>query len=94
MRNVTVGRVSDAVLRINLFYEEGNAGAFPPLVQNIEMKNVTSRKSRYGIYLRGNQNNPIRNIRILNCSFANVSKPDVIENVEALEMVMTSDVIP
>ena len=94
MRNVTVGQVSDAVLRINLLYEEGDAGAFPPPVRNIEMKNVTSKKSRYGVYLRGYKNNPIRNIRILNCSFENVSEPDVIENVEGIEMIMTSGVTP
>ena len=75
------------MLRINLFYEEGDAGAFPPIVRNIEMKNVTSKKSRYGFYLRGYKNNPIRNIRILNCLFENTSDPDVIENVEGLEII-------
>lgn len=84
MRNVTVGEVSDAVLRINLFYEEGDAGEFPPRVQNIEMKNVTSRKSRYGLYIRGYKDNPVRNIHILGCEFGNAALPDVIENVEGL----------
>lgn len=86
MRNVTVGQVSDAVLRINLFYEEGDKGSFPPDVSNIEMMNVTSRKSKHGLYLRGYKNNPIRNVRILNCSFENTSQPDVIENVEGLKV--------
>ena len=84
MRNVTVGQVSDAVLRINLFYEEGDAGQFPPAVRNIEMTNVTSRKSKYGLYLRGYKHTPIRDVRIVHCSFENTSLPDVIENVEGL----------
>ena len=86
MRNVTIGEVSDAVLRINLFYEEGDTGKFPPIVRNIEMMNVTSRKSKYALYLRGYEHNPIRNVRILNCSFKNTLQPDVIENVEGLEI--------
>jgi polygalacturonase len=84
MRNVTVGQVSDAVLRINLFYEEGDAGQFPPGVRNIEMTNVTSRKSKYALYLRGYQHSPLRHIRISHCSFENAALPDVIENVEDL----------
>jgi polygalacturonase len=84
MRNVTIGQVADAVLRIDLFYEEGDAGHFPPIVRNIEMRNVTSRKSKYALYLRGYKNTPLRNIRVSKCSFGNVSEADVIENVEAL----------
>ena len=84
MRNVKVGQVADAVLRINLFYEEGDAGRFPPRVQNIEMTDVTSQKSKYALYLRGYKHSPLRNIRISRCSFGNTSLPDVIENVEGL----------
>jgi polygalacturonase len=84
MRNVTVGQVSDAVLRINLFYEEGDAGLYPPSVHNIEMNNVTSQKSKYALYLRGYKHSPLRNIRISHCSFKNTALPDVIENVEGL----------
>jgi len=84
MRNVTVGQVSDAVLRVNLFYEEGDAGQFPPSVRNIEMTNVTSQKSKYALYLRGYKHSPLRNIRISRCSFENAALPDVIENVEDL----------
>ena len=86
MRNITIGEVSDAVLRINLYYEEGDAGKFPPIVRNIEMMNVTSRKSKYALYLRGYKHDPIRNVRILNCSFENAIQPDIIENVEGLEV--------
>jgi len=87
MRNVTVGQVSDAVLRINLFYEEGDAGAFPPIIRHIEMKNVTSQKSKYALYIKGYEHTPIRDIRIINCVFENASYPDVIENVEGLKII-------
>jgi polygalacturonase len=84
MRNVKVGQVADAVLRADLFYEEGDAGKFPPTVRNIEMINVTSEKSRYALYLRGYRQAPLHDIRLEQCSFGNVAEPDVIENVEGL----------
>ncbi|MBN1566703.1 MAG: glycoside hydrolase family 28 protein [Acidobacteria bacterium] len=84
MRNVTVGQVADAVLRIDLFYEEGDAGQFPPVVRNIEMHHVTSQKSKYALYLRGYKRAPLRNIRLSHCSFSNVAYADVIDNVEGL----------
>jgi polygalacturonase len=84
MRNVTVGQVADAILSINLFYEEGASGPFPPAVRHIQMTNVTSRKSRYALYLRGYKESPLRDIRLAQCSFDNVAETDVIENVEQL----------
>lgn len=84
MRNVAIGQVADAVLRIDLFYEEGDAGQFPPTVRNIEMLDVTSQKSKYALYLRGYRRAPLRNIRLSRCSFKNVSHADVIDNVEGL----------
>ena len=53
MRDVTVGQVADAVLSIDFYYEEGAKGDFLPVVRDVEMLRVTSRKSNYGLYLRG-----------------------------------------
>jgi polygalacturonase len=84
MRDISVGQVSDAILRINLFYEEGNSGDFPPKIRNIEMMRVKSQKSRYALYLRGYKQTPLRDIRLSKCAFENVAEPDIVENVEGL----------
>ena len=84
MRNVTVGQVSDSMLSIDFTYEEGDKGTFMPTVRDIEMRNVTGTKSKYGLYLRGFEQAPIRNIRLIDCRFDGVAKPDVLEHVEAL----------
>ena len=86
MRHVTVGQVADAVLSVDLYYEEGDAGKFPPVVRNIEMTGVTSQKSKYALYLRGYRQDPLRDIRLGQCSFENVANDDVIENVEGLTL--------
>ncbi len=45
MRNVQVGRVSDAVLTVDLLYEEGSVGGHLPVVRNIWIGHVTSQDS-------------------------------------------------
>jgi polygalacturonase len=90
MRNVTVGHVSDSVLSIDFYYEEGDKGPFTPVARDIEVRNVTSRKSPYGVYLRGFANAPIENVRVLDCHFENVAKGNVIENVRGLDFTGTT----
>jgi polygalacturonase len=84
MRDVTVGQVADAVVTIDFTYEEGDKGAFPPIVRNVDVRNVTSRKSNYSLLLRGYPRAPISDVRLTNCAFENVAKPDVLENVKGI----------
>jgi polygalacturonase len=86
MRDVTVGQVSEAVVTINLFYEEGDAGKFPPAVREIDVRNVTSGKSQHALLLRGYAHTPMRDIRVTDCTFDNVAKDDVIEGVTGLTL--------
>jgi polygalacturonase len=84
MRDVTVGQVAEAVVTVNLFYEEGDAGKFPPSVREIDVRNVTSGRSQYALLLRGYSHTPMRDIRVADCTFDNVAKDDVIEGVTGL----------
>src|SRR3954464_117220 len=45
MRDIIVGEVAEAVVTIDYFYEEGDTGKFPPVVRDVELRKVTSRKS-------------------------------------------------
>ena len=84
MRDVTVGQVAEAVVTINFFYEEADKGAFPPTVRDIEVRNVTSQKSQYALLLRGFPNAQITDVRLVDCTFGNVGKPDLLEAVRGL----------
>jgi hypothetical protein len=86
MRDVTIGQVAEAVTTIDFTYEEGDAGSFPPVVRGIEVRNVTSRKSTYALLLRGYRNAPITDVRLTDCTFDNVAKPDVLENVKDVRL--------
>ena len=86
MRDVTVGQVAEAIVAIDFFYEEGDAGKYPPTVRDIDVRTVTSRKSQYAFLLRGYPHAPITGVRVSDCRFDGVEKPDVIESVKGLEL--------
>jgi len=84
MRDVTVGQVAEAVVTINYFYEEGDAGKFPPIVRDVEVRRVTSKKSLHALLLRGYAHDPIQDVRLVDCTFDGVQKPDIVEHVTGL----------
>jgi polygalacturonase len=84
MRDVTVGEVAEAVVACDFFYEEGKNGAYKPVLRDVEVRNVTSRKSKYAFMLRGFADSPITNIRVQDCKFDGVQSDDVIEGVRDL----------
>jgi polygalacturonase len=84
MRDTTIGQVSDSILSIDLFYEEADKGPFIPVVRDVELRHVTSEKSKFALYIRGFQKSDIRDIRIIDCDFRNVASPSVVEHVTGL----------
>jgi polygalacturonase len=83
-RNIEVGQVSMAGLSIDFFYEEGKSGTFTPVARNIELRNIKVQKADYALYLRGFENAPIENVRLVECDFNRVAKSNVLENVKDL----------
>ncbi len=86
IRNMEIGQIADAVLHIDFNYEEGANGPERPVVRNIDIRDVTSKKSKYAVYARGFANAPIREIHLERCTLDNVGMADVVENVEGLTM--------
>jgi polygalacturonase len=84
MRDITVGEVAEAIVAADFFYEEGRNGTFTPILRDVDVRNVTSRKSKYAFMLRGFAEAPIANLRVSDCTFDGVQSPDVIEGVKDL----------
>jgi polygalacturonase len=84
MRDCTVGQVADAVVHVDFIYEEGAKGAFLPVVRDINVERVTSRKSKHALFLRGFPNAPITDVHLTNCQFNDVANASVLENVRGL----------
>jgi polygalacturonase len=86
IRNITIGEIDDSILQIDFYYEEGLKGPEHPLVRNIDIRDVTCKKAKYALNVRGFPNDPIRNLHIESCRFDQVAKPNVVENVEGLAL--------
>jgi polygalacturonase len=87
MRDCVVGELADAVLQIDYLYEEGDKGGFTPVVRDVELRRVSSRKSTYVLYLRGYESHSvIDDIRVVDCQFDGVAKRDVLEHVSHLAL--------
>lgn len=86
MRNVTVGEVSDAVIWVDFFYGEGDAGTHLPTVRNIFVNNVASKKSNYALFLKAYERAPIVNLRLENCRFEGVARGNVLSHYRELQM--------
>jgi polygalacturonase len=86
MRDVTIGQVSQAVVTVDFQYEEGDTGKFPPTVRDVDVRDVTSQKSRNALSLRGYAYAPVTNVRLRDCRFDNVGQADILENVKGLTL--------
>jgi polygalacturonase len=86
MRNCQIGQVADAVLDIDLFYEEGEGGEFTPLVRNIVMEDIVCHKSKCAVSLKGYKSAPLQDISLMRCTFENVAQANVIQNVTGLRL--------
>ncbi len=87
IRNIKVGQVDEAVLRINCHYDskkEGE-GEFVPCIRNIHLVNVESRESMRSLYLEGVEGKKsICDIFVVDCHFNGVKSDPVISEVTNL----------
>ena len=93
VRNVTVGEVNVAVVSVDCNYhiETEGQGKFPPMIKNIYVSNLTSKKSTYALSLQGIKGSLcVDNINIENCTFSGVKEKNLIENIGKLTLKNTS----
>lgn len=84
MRRVKIGRVSEAILTIDLIYEEGANGPFPPTIRNISLENVTSRSSPRVMWIAGFKGATVDDIRFADCTFAGVEATEVLSFAQSI----------
>jgi len=87
-RNISVGEVKEAVIRINMLYTlDGEPDKHIPVVQNIFIDDVTSQKSKYALMIDGyDKENPVRNVFIKDCHFDGVEHANQIKHMEGLHV--------
>lgn len=86
LRDIKVGEVKNAAIRINQNYHAKAAGA--PIqyttFRNIFVERMNCEKADYAIQIMGLEEHPIENVKIINCQFNNIEKESIAESVKRL----------
>ena len=76
-RNIKVGVCKESVLKINLDYEHNEicCRGYYPIVRNVNIENITSEKSQYGVQIIGlDEDTYVYDINVKNCRFNGVAQ--------------------
>tara|TARA_R110002050_G_scaffold221651_8_gene357533 strand:+ start:1463 stop:2941 length:1479 start_codon:yes stop_codon:yes gene_type:complete len=92
VRNLEVGQVKEAVLKLNMFYATytNQTGEFIPEIKNIWLENVTVKNGgEFGILAKGYKESPIKNVTLRNVNIEKVESAFSLENVSNLKLIDT-----
>ncbi len=85
MRQVKVGRVAEAVLTVDLLYEEGARGDHPPVIRDVRLEEITSVASPRVLWIVGFPGATVDGIRLSDCQFRGLTDADVVRDAGTLE---------
>jgi unsaturated rhamnogalacturonyl hydrolase len=86
MRNVTIGRVAEAIITVDFMYEEGPNGTHKPVLRNVQLENVTSTSAPRMFYIASFPGATVDAIRIAHCKFAGMESAEFIQNAGRIEL--------
>jgi unsaturated rhamnogalacturonyl hydrolase len=84
MRDVKIGHVGEAVLTIDLLYEEGAKGPFRPVVRNVQLDRIAATAAPRVLYIRGFEGAVIDDIHIADSVFSGLTAADVVNHAGAV----------
>jgi polygalacturonase len=97
VRNINVGVCKEAIFRVEMKYEKVMEGPHMPIIRNINLENITSKSSRYGVFIDGfEKDNHVNNITIKDCTFEGIKEAGLnkivgAENVRIINTTMLSE---
>ena len=70
---------------INFYYEEGDAGDFPPKLENINITNLHVEKAERAFVLRGFDHTPITGVNLKNITIDSAKNESIIDNIDGFK---------
>lgn len=93
VRNIEVGIVKEAVLKLNMFYNVyGNqTGAYLPVIRNINLENIRVKNGgQYGVLAKGYEQSPILDVTLKDVTIEKADTAYSLENVKNIRFINTS----
>lgn len=92
VRNISVGQVKEAVLKINMHYAiyADQTGEFIPQVKNVVLENVKVKNGgKYAVLIDGHEKAPIENVLLKNVTVEKVKENYSLKNVASIHFINT-----
>jgi polygalacturonase len=86
LRDIEVGEVRRAAIEIDMLYEEGDKGAFPPIVRNVRVERMTVARAPYALWVDALERSPVRGLAVLDSRFSGLSQGSHLVGVGDLEL--------
>ena len=83
LRDVEIGQVGSAI-DIDMLYEEGASGAFPPVVRNVQVQRLTVERAEHALFVRTLPGSPVTGLVVRDSRFRSVSRGNRLEGVLGL----------
>jgi unsaturated rhamnogalacturonyl hydrolase len=80
MRDVFIGRVSEAVLTVDFLYDTGATGTYKPVLRNVSLERVHSVSSPRVMWVVGFPGVTIDDVRFKDCIFRGVESAEVMNH--------------
>lgn len=77
IRNVEVGKVGEAIITLDLMYEEGAKGPHKPIVRNVQLDNIVAEETPRVMFVIDFPGAIIDDIIFTNCHFKGATQPEV-----------------
>jgi unsaturated rhamnogalacturonyl hydrolase len=86
LRNITVGRVAEAILTVDFLYEEGADGPHKPILRNVQLDRVTAKSTPRVFYIASFEGATVEGIKLTHCQFSGVEASELIEHAGRIEL--------
>ena len=83
VRDVEIGQVGSAV-DIDMLYEEGASGSFPPVVRNIRVERMTVAQAQHALFVRTIPGSPVTGLIVRDSVFRRLGRGNRLEGVLGL----------
>ncbi|HTX66279.1 MAG TPA: glycoside hydrolase family 28 protein [Opitutaceae bacterium] len=83
VRDVEVGRVREAAVRVDLGYDAAEEpGDQPPVVRDLRVERLRCAQSGRAVWIEGLPARPVRRVELIDCGFDRVGAPNVLTHIE------------
>ena len=86
MRNVTIGRVAEAIITVDFLYEEGANGPHKPVLRNVQLEHVTAKSTPRVFYIAGFDGVTVDGIKLAHCTFSGVETAELVTHAGRIEL--------